>query len=175
LSPSAQATRQAEAALGLKRTKFGSGDKEHGYLMAAAPAKKMGAVLLVSAFLLLMLFFSMNASQQQAKRARIALATQTVKMKSALVEDHIQTMHEGQQQESKLVKFITLLQSNFASDKVHEQAMEDFQLSLGAELKKHKNQLKVQLKSLGGNKKVKDYLAKVSRSRLWLFTYHVLF
>jgi hypothetical protein len=40
--------KQAEAALGLKRTKFGSGDKEHGYLMAAAPAKKMGMVLLVA-------------------------------------------------------------------------------------------------------------------------------
>ena len=56
----------------------------------------------------------------------------------------MEEVQESQQQESKLVKFLTLLQDNFASDKIHQEAMEDFQLSLGTELKKHKRLVKKQ-------------------------------
>jgi hypothetical protein len=107
-----------------------------------------------------MLGLSMNISQQRAKAARMALAGQVGKLKSSMVAAHFERVQEEQKQESKLVKFITLLQDNFASDKVHEQAMEDFQLSLGTELKTHKRMLKKELKTLGGNEKVKGYLAK---------------
>jgi hypothetical protein len=66
----------------------------------------------------------------------------------------------NEQAESKLVKILSILQDHLQRDTEDSDALVDFQMSMGNQIKKHKRMLKRELKLLGGNKKVKDYLEK---------------
>jgi hypothetical protein len=62
--------------------------------------------------------------------------------------------------ESKLVKILSVLQDHLQRDHEDKQALVDFQMAFGNQVKKHKRVLKKELKLLGGNTKVHDFLQK---------------
>jgi hypothetical protein len=82
-------------------------------------------------------------------------------------------IEEEEAQESKLVKVLSLLQDHFGADKQDEQSMEDFQMSFGTEIKLHKRMLRKEMKSLGGNQKVKQYISKALEKAADSFYYEI--
>jgi hypothetical protein len=99
-----------EKALGLRRTKAGSGDKETAYVVQKTAFQIFGAVLIAISLLCVLVMLHLSSSEQVAHAGRFSLATQALRLKKALVHSRMHKIDEEQAQESKLVKVLSLLQ-----------------------------------------------------------------
>jgi hypothetical protein len=164
---------QLEKGLGLKRTKGGSSDKELAYLVSRQNTKNLGTCLVFTAIVLLTTGVYMKSSVASAKADSASLRTQTLRLKSSMFRSKMGEMEAAKEGEAKLVKMLTNLQDHLTHDRGDQALMEDFQLKFGKAVKQHKRMMKVELKKLGGNEKVKAYLSKTLEKAVDEFYYIV--
>jgi hypothetical protein len=152
--------RKVEDALGLKRTKAGSGDKEQAYMCSKDNLERFAVLLLLlaAAFLIGGLFMKHNLATNKHNSA--VLRHQVGKLKSSLFYSKMGMIEAGKEQEAKLVKVLSLLEDHLGRDMTDTAAMGDFSMSMGNAIKQHKRRLLKELKSIGSNEKVKTYLEK---------------
>jgi hypothetical protein len=151
-------TTAMEAAIGLKRTKGGRDDKELAYLTSKENLKQFGIILIFVASCVLIYGLVLKSDLSYNTTSQTALRKQAVREKSALFASRMEVARTSSEAETKLVKVLSVLQDHLQRDTEDKQALVDFQMSFGNEIKKHKRVLKRELKLLGGNKKVHDYL-----------------
>jgi hypothetical protein len=152
--------RQLENALGLQRTKGGSGDKEMAYLMTRDNLERFAIFLLLlsAAFLIGGLFMKHNLNTNKHNSA--VLRHQATKLKSSLFANTMGRIEAGQESEAKLVKILSLLEDHLGRDVSDTAAMSEFSMTMGNAVKQHKRLILRELKEVGGNEKVRKYLEK---------------
>jgi hypothetical protein len=153
-------TTPLESAIGLQRTKGGRDDKQLAYLTSRDNAKRVGIALIIASIFALIYGLVLQQNLSFNVVTQSALRKQAVREKAALFRSRMEVGRQASAAESKLVKILSVFQDHLERDTEDKQALIDFQMAFGNQIKKHKRQLKRELKLLGGNKKVHIYLEK---------------
>jgi hypothetical protein len=151
-------TTPLESAIGLKRTKGGGDDKQLAYLTSRENAKRFGVILIGVAFFVIIWGLLMKQELGFNSYNASALRKQAIREKQALFRSRMEVANSNKAAESKLVKILSVLQDHLSRDTEDKDALLDFQMAFGNQVKKHKRLLKRELKLLDGNQKVSKYL-----------------
>eukprot|EP00937_MAST-01D_sp_MAST-1D-sp2_P001424 g1424.t1 len=156
----AAAIELVERGVGLRPTKIGPDAKTEGYIVDRLCVRRLGACLLVTAVLLVLMGFGLEhdigVMQQQVGLQH----TRLHQNKKLLFRMKELNMLDEAQQEAKLIKVLTVLQQHFARDR-HEVAMtRAFGREVNSAMGDHKRSIDDILKNLEGNPPVVAYLKK---------------
>ena len=128
--------------------------------LTAGVLERFAIVLFLLAAVFLVGGLVMDAQLKQNKHNVGALRLQVKKIKSSLFANKMGEIEAGAEQEAKLTKILSLMEDHLGHDLSDAEAMNAFSLSFGNAAKQHKRLLKKELKTLGGNEKVRQYLEK---------------